>query len=315
EKKMKLAILNVTSSSKKKKVVKSIAIIIGVFLFTWASIFLFPVSERPSKPFFEYEEDRPLVIAHQGGERLAPSNTLVAFENARELGVDALEFDIHMTIDGHLVAVHDSTVNRTTNGLGRVNDMPLEQIRGLDAGYYFEDEEGNYPFRGKGITIPTVEEIFEQFGDMKLVIELKATNDAHLYEPMSDKLWELVQEYDVVDNVLVASFEHTIVEYFQQISNDQVAISGGKDDIKKFVIFHKLFLNSIYRPQIDALQIPTEDSGFDLTDKKLLRGAHNRGMDVHYWTINDKETMQELIDLGADGIITDRPDLMMELLK
>lgn len=301
------------SPSKKKRIGKWFVIFLGVVLILWAIIYFFPISERPSHPFFE--NDRPLVIAHQGGEHLAPSNTLVAFEQARELGVDVIEFDVHMTRDGHLVAIHDNTVDRTTDGSGKVNDMTLEEIKALDAADYFQDLDGEYSYRGQGITIPTVEEIFDEFSNMRLNIELKATNDPELYEPISEKMWELIEQYGNAERVLVASFEHEIIEMFQDISEGTVPVSGGRDEVTKFVIFHKAFLNGLYRANVDAVQIPTEESIFDLKDGKLIRGAERRGMDVHYWTINDAGTMRELIDLGAGGIITDRPDLLIDVLE
>ncbi|MBU9721029.1 MULTISPECIES: glycerophosphodiester phosphodiesterase [Bacillaceae] len=309
---MKISVIRV-SNAKKSSAFKKLGLMIGIILILWLVIYFFPVSERPMKPFFENEG--PMVIAHQGGEHLAPSNTLEAFHQAVEMGVDALEFDIHMTKDGHLVAIHDNTVDRTTNGTGRVNDLTLDEIQELDAGYYFQDLSGDYSFRGKGVKVPTVEELFESIPDMRWVIEIKATNDPELYEPIGEKLWELIQQYRLEDNVLIASFDQDITEMVTNISSGRVAMGGGRREITKFVVFHKLFLNSLYRPQAEAIQIPTEEGRFNLKDAKLIRGADRRGMDVHYWTINDKDEMRELIDLGADGIITDRPDLMIELLE
>ncbi|MCD8508849.1 MAG: glycerophosphodiester phosphodiesterase [Bacillus sp. (in: Bacteria)] len=312
---MKISVVRVSSPSKKKKILRRIGIILGTILLIWTAIFLFPVSERPVKPFFVFDHDRPIIIAHQGGEHLAPSNTMVAFEMARDMGVDVLEFDIHKTKDGHLVAIHDNTVDRTTDGTGRVNDLTLEEIKQLDAADYFQDLNGEYSFRGQGITIPTVEEIFEEFSDMKMVIEVKKTNDPELYMPMTENLWELIERYGLEDQILIASFDQAINDKFTEISNGRLAVSGGRQEVTKFVVFHKLFLNSLYRPKVDAVQIPTEESIFNLADRNLIRGAERRGMEVHYWTINDEETMRELIELGAHGIITDRPDLMLKILN
>jgi len=94
-----------------------------------------------------------------------------------------------------------------------------------------------------------------------------------------------------------------------------VATSAGKQEVTSFVIFHKFFLRNLYTPHVDAFQIPTEDSGFDLTDKKLIDGAHRRGMQIHYWTIDDQKTMKKLLDAGADAILTNRPDLLLKVLE
>lgn len=312
---MKSSGFKISETRRRRKGLKIVGfILIGIFII-WAVIYFFPTGKIPKKAFFDYRLDRPLVIAHQGGEHLAPSNTLTAFQQAKELGVDVLEFDVHMTKDGYLVAIHDDTVDRTTDGSGRVNDLTLEEIKQLDAGYYFHDENGEHIYRGKGITIPTLEEIFEQFPDMRMNIELKKTNDPAIYEDMVRTFWDVVQKYEMEDRVLAASFSQEIIEMLIDVSDGKLAVSGGRDEVEKFVIYHKIFLNSLYRPKVDAIQIPTSEGKYNLMDKKLIRGAEKQGMEVHYWTINDQETMKELIELGADGIITDRPDLMIELLQ
>ncbi|MDE5416283.1 glycerophosphodiester phosphodiesterase [Alkalihalobacterium chitinilyticum] len=302
-----------TNQQKKRRWLSVMITIIVVIIGVWMILNFLPVQERAAKPFFESE--RPMVIAHQGGEHLAPSNTIVAFEQARQLGVDVIEFDVHITKDEQLVAIHDSTVDRTTDGEGSVAELTLEEIQQLDAGYYFQDLDGEYSFRGKGITIPTVEEIFDNFSEMKMVIELKATNPPSSHQVMSELLWELLQRYELEERVLIASFDHSIIEAFDELADGRVAISGGREEITNFVVFNKLFLNGLYRPNVDAVQIPTEESIFDLTSSRLIKAAHRKGMEVHYWTINDEETMKLLLDQGADGIITDRPDLLLNLLE
>ena len=115
-----------------------------------------------------------MVIAHQGGEWLRPSNTLVAFDHAVELGVDVLEMDIHQTQDGVIVLMHDATVDRTTDGSGAIKEMSFAEIRELDAGYYWTDDDGaTYPYRGQGIQVPTLEELFQRYPDMRMNIEIK----------------------------------------------------------------------------------------------------------------------------------------------
>ncbi|WP_216829832.1 glycerophosphodiester phosphodiesterase [Alkalihalobacterium elongatum] len=302
-----------TKQKKKRGWLRVLFITLLVIIGTWIIIHFLPVQEREAKPFFN--NDRPMVIAHQGGEHLAPSNTLVAFDNARELGVDVIEFDVHITKDEKLVAIHDSTVDRTTDGVGAVSELTLEEIQALDAGHYFKDLEGRYSFRGQGIIIPTVEEIFQNFSKMKMVIELKATNPPTTHEVMAEILWDLLQQYEIEDRVLIASFDQSIIEMFDELTGGRVAISGGREEITNFVIFNKLFLNGLYSPNVDAVQIPMRESIFDLTKSRLIKSAQKKGMDVHYWTINDEETMRFLLDQGADGIITDRPDLMLKILE
>lgn len=277
------------------------------------AIQVLPGEKREAKPFFESEW--PMVIAHQGGEMLAPSNTMSAFQGAVDMGVDALEFDIHITKDGHLVAIHDPTVDRTTNGTGTVDDLTLEEIQALDAGFNFEDLNGEKTYRGKGTSIPTVDEIFTAFPNMKMVIEIKDDIPANRIEEAAGNLWTLIEKHGKKDQVLVVAFDQEIVDTFAEISHGKTALAGGRQEIKNFVILHTLFLRNFYSPNVDAFQIPVREGNIDLTSKKYIEGAHRRGIDVHYWTIDDKKTMEELIIKGADGIITNRPDLMLELLE
>ncbi|QFT87810.1 putative glycerophosphoryl diester phosphodiesterase 1 [Bacillus sp. THAF10] len=273
-----------------------------------------PLNKNTVKPFFE-NNGKPLVIAHQGGELLAPSNTMAAFEQAVEMGVDVLETDIHITKDGHLVAIHDPTVDRTTDGTGNVADLTLAEIKELDAGYHFVDLEGATSFRGKEVTIPTVEEMFEAFPNTRIEIEIKDTNPPEKYEEISRKLWELTQQYNRQDSLLVASFDQDILSTFQSYAKGQVALVGGRQEITSFVIFHKLFARSLYAPSVDAFQMPLQESILDLTYKRLIWDAQRSGIQVHYWTIDDKPTMRLLLEKGADGILTNRPDLLLETME
>lgn len=289
-------------------------IILGVIVLAWTVIYFLPVSKNGA--LHQFDRKKPLIIAHAGGADLAPANTLVAFENASEIGADVLEFDIHMTRDGHLVSIHDVSVDRTTDGTGDVNDMTLEEIQALDAGYRFEDLDGEYSYRDEGVQIPTVDEVFEAFSDTGMLfnVEIKDTNDPNLFNEMAEKLWSLIKEYDLEEKVITVSFDQEIVNIMLDVSSGHALVAGGRGEITKFVVLHKLFLNGLYAQHVNALQIPTSDSGINLKDRKIIRGAQKRGMQTHYWTIDDKKTMQELIDLGADGIMTDRPDLLVELL-
>lgn len=297
---------------------KKIGIGLGIFLFSiliiWFIIFIWPVEERPERGFFREDDPDVLVIAHAGALHLAPANTMAAFENAYDMGVDILEYDVHITEDGHLVTIHDDTVDRTTNGSGRVNDMTLEEIQSLDAGYTFEDLDGEYSYRGEGVRVPTVEEVLTSFPDTRHLIELKDTNDEERWEEMIQEMWRLVEEHGMHDNVMIASFTHSINERFQEVSGDTVAIGGGEEAVRPFVERHILFLNGLVNPNADAFQLPTEQEGFNLTGWNILNGARKRNMHVYYWTINDEETMRDLIEKGAHGIITDRPDILLDIL-
>lgn len=297
---------------KKKKVWPKILLgLIFVLILFYGILFFLPVNERADKPYFQ--TDKPLILAHQGGELLAPSNTVVAFDKAVQMGVEILELDIHMTKDGHLVVIHDSTVDRTTNGSGRVDELTLNEIQSFDGGYSFKDLNGNYSYRDQDVYIPTLEELFQRYGHMRFNIEIKDTYPKGADSQIELKLWELIQKYNLEDQVLVVSFQHDIVKRFDDLAQGRVAIAGGSDEVRKLVILHKLFLNRLYKPSVDAIQIPTKQSGINLVDKRLIKEAEKMNMQVHYWTINDEQTMRQLLELGAHGIITDRPDMLLKV--
>ncbi|WP_306974949.1 glycerophosphodiester phosphodiesterase [Alkalibacillus salilacus] len=266
-----------------------------------------------SKPFFE--QDKPMVIAHQGGEELRPSSTMAAFKYADQLGVDALETDLHISEDGYLMNIHDATVDRTTDGTGHVADFTLEELKQLDAGYYFKDRDGHYAYRGKGLELITLQELFQAFPNQKFILEIKVTNPDHRIDEMITRLINLIDQYNMQDRVLIGSFDHNIIKQFQRRDPFNVATSGGRQEIRNFVLTHKLLMRNLYNPSIDATLIPTSESGFDLTSTSLIDGAERLGLNVFYWTINDEETMRQLLNSGADGIITDRPDLLIDVMQ
>lgn len=294
-----------------KRFRKVILLLSLIFLFFILTAFL-SVQHRPEKPFFTHL-DEPIVIAHRGGDKYPP-NTLVAFSYAESIGVDAIEFDLHMTKDGHLVVIHDNTVDRTTNGTGRIDSFDLSEIKQLDAAYHYQDEKGNYPYRGKGVTIPTLEEVFETFPHMFMDIEIKDRYPINKESEIEEKLWKLIQHYGMEDKVIISSFQQEIIKKFNELSEGTVAISGGTHETSSFFILHKLFLGKLYVPAVDALVIPTKSRGFNLANEKLIQSAQKLNMKVIYWTINEEEEMRRLLKLGANGIITDKPELLLQII-
>jgi glycerophosphoryl diester phosphodiesterase len=297
-----------------KKLGQVLLTILGIVSGAWLIIYLWPAKKRPKRAFERAEDPAVLNIAHRGGRGLAPEGTLAAFENARRLEVDMFEYDTHITKDGHLVVIHDATVNRTTNGVGWVNELTLAEVQALDAGYNFIDQKGQYSFRDQGVYIPTVVEVFQVFPNMRHLIEIKDTNDVALYEAAIQELWHLIQEHGMEDNVMVGSFNQDIIERFEAVTWGQIPIGAGEDEVRKFVTMHIPYLNGLAGSNVDSLQIPTKAEGFDLTTPNLIKSAKNRNMSLYYWTINDEETMRDLIAKGVDGIITDYPDRLRKVL-
>ena len=260
-------------------------------------------------PFFAQFEQRPLVMAHRGGRALWPENTLYAFERAVEMGVDVLEMDVHTTADGVPVVMHDDTVDRTTNGSGPIQSFTLEELRGLDAGHTWSSDDGQtFPYRGQGITVPTVEEVFAAFPDVPLNIEIKQEEPS-----MVASFCQLIRDHDLVDQVLVASFHEETIDEFRATC-PEVATSTGTSETVALFVLSRLFLESTYGAPAEAAQVPEYRSGLHVLAPRFIDAAHNRNLEVHAWTINDEDDMQRMISLGVDGIITDYPDRLLELL-
>lgn len=256
--------------------------------------------------------DRPLVIAHQGGDGVWPGDTMYAFEQAFSIGVDVLEMDAHITKDGRIVLMHDEEVDRTTDGTGLIEDLTLEEIKQLDAAYGWSIDEGvTFPFRGQGIQVPALDELFEAFPQMRYVIEIKLTRN-----PIDNPLCDLVRRYSMQDKVLVASFHDEAMQSFRAAC-PEVATSASRGEVTAFVLLGKVFLSGLIVPDYEAIQPPydPEDSmNIPIMTERFIREAHAKNIAVEPWTVNDPELMRLYIEWGVDGIITDRPDLMLEVL-
>jgi glycerophosphoryl diester phosphodiesterase len=288
-----------------RRIGKGLLILLVVLLLVYGLAAVFSPS-RPDRPVLA--EPAFLVMAHQGGDKLWPGNTLYAFERAAEMGVDVLEMDIHRTADGVLVVIHDDTVDRTTNGSGRVREMTLAEIQELDAAYHWPYEGDDRPYRGQGLTIPTVAELFVALPQMRMNIDMKQWD-----ADVPPQLCRLVREYDMSRQVIAASFSGDIMREFRRHC-PEVATALGESEVRVFFGLSSAYLGAAYWPVADALQVPEYGGGFHLVTRRFVETAHRHNIKVHVWTVDEIEAMQRLIDLGVDGIFTDRPDRLMALL-
>lgn len=269
----------------------------------------------PDAPPRNYYENlsRPLVIAHQGGDELWPGDTLYAFEKAVEIGADILEMDAHITKDGQIILMHDEEVDRTTDGTGLIEDLTLEEVKQLDAAYGWSNDGGKtFPYRGQGLQVPTLEELFQRFPQMRYVIEIKLTQN-----PIDQPLCVLVRNHKMQDKVVVASFHDEAMQNFRA-SCPEVATSASRGEVTRFVLLGKLFLSGLVAPQYQSIQPPydpEESMNIPIMTGRFIREAHAKNIKVEPWTVDDPELMRQYIEWGVDGIITDRPDLMIEVLE
>lgn len=261
-------------------------------------------------PFFNIRKDNDvLVIAHRGGLALSPENTLEAFRKAEELGVDVIELDIHSSRDGELVIMHDDTIDRTTDGSGNIRDYTLTQLKSFDAGYRWTDDNGaSFPFRGKGIHIPTLSEAFAQIKRANIIVEIKQSEPS-IIEP----LCELIREYGLEKKVIAASFSNEALLQFRR-SFPEVATSATMSEAVKFFILNMFHLAGYYRPPAVALQVPEYHTGRKVINKRFVESAKKNDIEVHAWTINELDDMKRMISLGLNAIVTDHPDRLLKLL-
>ncbi len=247
---------------------------------------------------------RPRLFAHRGASGHRPENTLMAFFLAMEMGAPYLELDLWMSRDGHLVVIHDGTVDRTTDGSGSVKDMTLQEIQELDAGYrFFSDGEDPYPFRDKGITIPTLEEVLMALPQAMLNIEVKDDDPE-----MGAVLEEVLMHHMALDRVLLASESGAILHRLRGRFGDRVATGTSREEGIALAQWIAGGRRGEIRLPGQALQIPDRLSGRDYITAELIEAAHGCGLEVHVWTVNEPERMKGLLDMGVDGIMTDFPD-------
>jgi glycerophosphoryl diester phosphodiesterase len=227
-----------------------------------------------------------------------------AFSEAVSLGYRHLETDIRITADGFLVCFHDPTVDRTTDGTGPVSDFDFESLVQLDAGFRHRGVDG-HRFRGEGIQVPTLEEAVIGFPDVSFVIDLKTDS---LVGPLVD----LIDRLDLHDRLIVGSFSDARLSEFRAATGNRIPTSTGAAASRSWLLASRVRRG--VEGEASALQLPRTSRGVRVVDRRLIEAAHWRGLQVHVWTINEPRVMEELLDLGVDGLITDRPDLLKDVL-
>lgn len=258
---------------------------------------------RPGHPFFG---GAPLLIAHRGGAALAPENTMAAFDLAvHRWDADILEMDVRLTADGGVVVIHDETVDRTTNGTGPIRDLTWREARELDAGYRFRDTEGRHTCRGAGVRIPLFEEVLTAFPDTRIIVEPKAAEAA-------GPLVAAIRAHNAENRVLIGA-EH---EATRAGARGYAGPWGAsRRHATRFWCLHRLRLaGRWYVPAVDGFQLPEASGRIRVVTPSFIRAAHAANIPVHIWTVDDPADMRRLLRWGADGIMTDRPDVLAEVL-
>jgi len=253
-----------------------------------------------------------LNIAHRGGRREWPEHTLFAYEEALASGTDVLELDIHETSDGVIVVMHDAEIDRTTNGSGFIKDMTLDELQTYDAGYWFTtDGDVTYPHRGTGLIVPTLEEVFEAFPDAPYVIELK-TGEGTIIEDFV----AMARDYDKVEQMNGAAFDDDVLVALREEAPEMGTSFGEQEVLIFFVQSSKEGgPDPDYVPPAEFLQVPPTRGEIEVLHDQFVPVAHELGLKVHVWTINDEEEMRFLLEtFDLDGIMTDDPPLLAKVI-
>jgi len=330
---------------KKHKKLKITAIILAALVLFFVVINVIPPAKNvEDNPFVVGEGKLPLIAAHRGGAINNPENTMLAFREAvKTIGVDIIESDLYLTSDGYLVYNHDDYIDETCNVNGDIplsevkelckdegkrhyiKDMTLAELEQYNFGYYFEDKSGERIYRdvedvaGAGLQIATVDKLFSEFysshPELLFIVEIK--NEGELGFEACKKLNDTLDAFPAYKNRIVVGTFHDEIEAELKEKYPSLLRGASTGVAAKFILTQFLRVNIFDNGDFACLQIPMSyDLGIELKldSKTIIDRAHRRNIAVQYWTINDEETMRELIELGCDCIMTDNPKLLKQVL-
>ncbi|GMQ86545.1 MAG: glycerophosphodiester phosphodiesterase [Acidimicrobiia bacterium] len=252
--------------------------------------------------FFSVEH--PIRFAHRGSSILWPENTMFAFNAAVEQhDYRYLELDVHLSADRVPMVLHDSKLDRTTDGSGPIAARDMVALKQLDAAYLF-DSEHDYPMRDTGITIPTLDEVYRAWPEARVNIDLKTSGEEWAVA-------EVIRANDAEHRTMVGSFVDGRISRFRRITGGTVAVSAGPRTAIKLWASSRFGMTR--RLPVQAYQVSDSYTGFSV-DRRFVAAVHRAGAQIHVWTVNEASEMKRLLGMGVDGIITDRPDLLNEVL-
>ncbi len=249
----------------------------------------------------------PIALAHRGGAGEAPENTLEAFEIAVTLGYRYIETDAHLTRDGVLVAFHDERLDRVTDRVGAIAELTISEVEAADAGCMFSLDGGtSFPFRGRGVRVPRLEEILVRWPAARVNIDPKS--DACV-EPLA----LLLDRLDAWERVCVGSFSDRRLQLIRAHGRARACTSMGP----RAVATARLAGTFGRMPRLgaDCLQVPIAQGRVRIVTRRSVQAAHRAQLAVHVWTVNDEPTMQELLDIGVDGVMSDRIHLLRDVFE
>lgn len=250
--------------------------------------------------------DTRAAIAHRGGSKLGPENTLAAFRRAMTFGVDAIECDVHLSADGEPVVIHDDTLDRTTDARGAVSALTARQLGRVDAGARFGADAG-YPFRGQGVGVPRLAEVLSLSTAISVVIEIKG-GDVRT----ADRVLAVVREMRAEERVIVGGFHHEVIAHVRR--SGRVPTSASRPEVLA-ALRRSWFFLSPRRTGFALFQIPVRLAGRAVLSRRLVQLARRVGIPVQAWIVDDASEMRALLAWGVTGLISDRPDLAVAAVR
>lgn len=252
-------------------------------------------------PFFR-GPGRPRVFAHRGGCALGPENTIAAFDRGLAAGADGLELDVRQSADGVIVVCHDETLDRTTNASGPVSARTAAELSRVDAGYHFTDARGGHPFRGQGVSVPTLREVLDRYPNIPIIVEMKPDSPG-----MGQALAAELVAAGAVDRVCAAGYGS------RSLAAAREALPGVASSASRMEVRLALYRSwAGWPPRHTAYggyQVPEHAGTLRVVSPRFIRHAHLAGLEVHLWTIDEEADMERLLAWGADGLISNRPDV------
>ena len=253
-------------------------------------------------PFFS---NRPQVFAHRGGCDLGPENTIAAFDIGMAAGADGLELDVHLSADGVIVVHHDPTLDRTTNASGPVRSKTAAELARVDAGYRFS-KNGQFPFRGQGIGVPTLAQVLQRYPGVPTIIEIKVYTAA-----MGQAVADEIKRHDALDYVCVAGFGLASAKA-ARAALPGVAASASSPEAR-LAVYRSMLRFPIRRAAYHTYQVPERAEAMRIVSPRFVRHAHQAGFKVQVWTVDEEADMRRLLEWGVDGLISNRPDLAVRI--
>jgi glycerophosphoryl diester phosphodiesterase len=264
------------------------------------------VEFSPSRP------SRPLVFAHRGGAALRPENTMAAFDHGLALGADGVELDVHLSRDGVVVVHHDATLDRTTDARGPIAARSADELARIDAGYWFTPTAGGvapeYPYRGQGIGVPPLRAVLERHATARFIIELK-TPEAELARRTIDD----VRAAGAASRAVLGSFHGRALAAARRYAPD--IPTGAASEETRWALYRSRIRWPLGRTKYREFQVPERSGATVIVTPRFIAHAHRAGLPVRVWTVDDWRDMVRLLAWGADSVISDRPDVAVDVVR